>query len=399
MKTLYLDCFAGIAGDMFLGALLDAGADLAYVREGLSSLKIDGYKLETGKSKSHGISATFVRIRNTTKQPHRTFSDILEILDSASLPGDVYRLAKKVFERIARAEAKVHGTTPDKIHFHEVGAVDSICDIVGSLLALYSLNVERVLCSPLPAGSGFTKCAHGLIPVPAPATLELLKDVPVKKTEVEGELVTPTGAALATTLAKGFTSFPDMVVEEIGYGLGEKDYGFPNVLRAVIGKINAAKENDALAPGAPGDIIIIEASIDDLNPEFYPYITERLLKAGALDVFLTPVIMKWGRPGTLLTVLSGRENKSRLAGIIFSETSTLGIRTRQEQRQVALREIKTVKTRYGDINVKVARLAKGQAPVQVAPEYRDCRAAAEREGVPLKEVYNEALRVFEKSND
>ncbi|HZK18829.1 MAG TPA: nickel pincer cofactor biosynthesis protein LarC [Clostridia bacterium] len=242
MRILYLDCFAGIAGDMLLGALLDAGADLERVKKGLESLDIDGYTIDTGKDMSHGITATYVHIENKADQPHRHMKEILEIIDSGELPEEVKEMAVETFNRIAAAEAKIHGTTPDKVHFHEVGAIDSICDIIGSLLAFHTLDVERVVSSPLPAGSGHVHCAHGIIPVPAPATLELLKGVPLRRVDVEGELVTPTGAALVTTLAEEFTTFPDMVVERIGYGMGTRDYGFPNILRAIVGEGQVKKK-------------------------------------------------------------------------------------------------------------------------------------------------------------
>jgi len=385
MKTLYLDCFAGIAGDMMLGALLDAGADLEFVKDGLSSLAVNGYTLEVGQGNTHGIAATYVRIHNTERQSHRHLSDIIELLNKGDFPEAVRTQAVKVFHRLAEAEAKVHGVPLDQIHFHEVGAIDSICDIMGSLLALHSLKVQRVVCSPIPLSSGTVQCEHGLIPVPAPATMELLKGVPTRQTDVKGELVTPTGAVLATTVADCFESIPAMVIERIGYGMGSKDHGFPNVLRAIIGET----ENGVL--GKPGESIVIEASIDDLNPELYPYVIEKLLEAGAPDAFLTPIIMKGGRPGILLTVLAIPENWTRVARVIFQETSTLGFRIRRDHRQVLLRKLCQVATRYGEINVKYAYLPGEDVPLQVAPEYRDCRDAAERTGVPLKAVYNEAI--------
>lgn len=385
MRTLYLDCFAGIAGDMLLGALLDAGADLKFVKEGLSSLGLSGYTLETGQGNTHGIAATYARIRSTEQQPHRHLPEIIELLNRGKFPEAVRAQAVKVFHRLAEAEAKVHGVALDQIHFHEVGAIDSICDIVGSLLALYTLKVQRVICSPLPLSSGTVRCEHGVIPVPAPATLELLKGVPTRQTDIKGELVTPTGAVLATTLAGCFESIPAMVIERIGYGMGSKDYGFPNVLRAVIG------ETEDRVLGKPGESIVIEASIDDLNPELYPYVIEKMLEAGAADAFLTPIIMKGGRPGTLLTVLAMPENWTRVGRVIFQETSTIGFRVRKDYRRVLLRKLCQVATRYGKINVKYACLPGEETPLQVAPEYRDCRDAAERTGVPLKVIYNEAL--------
>ncbi len=390
MKILYLDCFAGIAGDMLLGSLLDAGADLDAVKKGISSLDIDEYTFETGKGSSHGIAATYVHIRNTGDQPHRHLQDILNLIDKGDLNERVKKKAHQVFRRLAEAEAKVHGTTPEHIHFHEVGAIDSICDIVGNLIALETLNPDQIICSPLPVTSGTIRCEHGLIPVPAPATLELIVGVPTRKLDIEGELVTPTGAVLATTLAHSFSSFPAMTVKQVGYGMGTRDYGFPNVLRAILGE----SSDPAGGPGGPGnpdEVVVMEASIDDLNPEIYPYLVQKLLDAGALDAFLTPIIMKGGRPGILLTVLAHRENWDLVARVIFKEASTLGLRLRCDLRRVLPREITRVETPFGGIAVKVGRYAKGEPPVQVAPEYRDCCAAAERFQVPLKKVYNEAV--------
>lgn len=390
MRILYLDCFAGIAGDMLLGSLLDAGAEIDVVKQGLSSLAIDGYTFEAGKGSSHGIAATYVHIENTAEQPHRHLQDILDLIDQGDLPGSVKKKAHQVFWRLAEAEAKVHGTTPEHIHFHEVGAIDSICDIVGCLIALDNLNVEQVICSPLPVSSGTIRCEHGLIPVPAPATLELIKGVPTRKMEIEGELVTPTGAVLATTLANSFSSFPAMSVGQVGYGMGTKDHGFPNVLRAIIGETKEPSGGPGHA-GNPDEVVVMEASIDDLNPEIYPYLVQKLLDAGALDAFLTPIIMKGGRPGVLLTVLAHREGWGEAARVIFQETSTLGFRIRCDLRRVLLREIKMVNTPFGEIAVKFSRVKEGEPLMQIAPEYRDCCAAAERFQVPLKTVFNEAI--------
>lgn len=390
MKILYLDCFAGIAGDMLLGSLLDAGADLEAVKKGIAGLDIGGYTFETGKGSSHGIAATYVHILSKGDQPHRHLQDILDLIDKGNLDDIVKDKARKVFRRLAEAEAKVHGTTPEHIHFHEVGAIDSICDIVGCLIALECLNVDQIICSPLPVTSGTIRCEHGLIPVPAPATLELIVGVPTRKVDIEGELVTPTGAVLATTLAHSFSSFPAMTVKQVGYGMGTRDYGFPNVLRAIMGETKEPGGGPG-GLGNPDEVVVMEASIDDLNPEIYPYLVQKLLDAGALDAFLTPIIMKGGRPGILLTVLAHREEWDNAARVIFQEASTLGLRMRRDLRRVISREITMVETPFGEIAVKIGRCAKGEAPVQVAPEYRDCCAAAERFQVPLKNVFNEAV--------
>ncbi len=390
MKVLYLDCFAGIAGDMLLGSLLDVGADLEAVKKGISSLEIEDYTIETGKSSSHGIAATYVHIASTGDQPHRHLQDILDLIDKGELNDSVKEKARSVFRRLAEAEAKVHGTTPEHVHFHEVGAIDSICDIVGSIIALESLNVARIICSPLPITSGTVQCEHGLIPVPAPATLELIVGIPTRKLDIEGELVTPTGAVMAATLAHSFSSFPAMTVQRVGYGMGTRDYGFPNVIRAIIGETKEPS-GDAGGPGNPDEVVVMEASIDDLNPEIYPYLLQKLLDAGALDAFLTPIIMKGGRPGILLTVLAHREEWDDAARVIFQEASTLGLRMRCDLRRVLSREIIRVETPFGEIAVKIGRSRKGEAPLQIAPEYRECCAAAELFKVPLKTVFNEAV--------
>jgi len=390
MRVLYLDCFAGIAGDMLLAALLDAGADLSLVSKGLSSLPLDGYTFETGKGNSCGIAAAFVQIKTTEQQPYRNLRDILDLIDQGDLTDSVKGKARRVFGRLAEAEAKVHGVAPEEVHFHEIGAVDSICDIIGCLIALESLHVDRVICSPLPLSTGTIQCEHGLLPLPAPATLELLKGVPTRQADFEGELVTPTGAVLAVTLAHSFSSLPGMIIERVGYGMGTKDLGFPNILRAIIGETEELGISPADA-GNHDEIMVLECSIDDLNPEIYPYLIEKLLDTGAADAFLSPIIMKRGRPGVLLTVMTHQEKCSQLAKIIFQETSTLGIRLRRDMRRVLLRETVKVSTPYGKITVKFGRFSKEDPPVQIAPEYRDCCAAAKRFGVPLKQVYNEAI--------
>jgi len=446
---LYLDCFAGISGDMALGALIDAGAEEDFIRSGIDALGLTGYELKIKEDVTYNIRARRVSISTTGEQPHRHLADIINLIENAGLPVEVRVQASEVFKRLADAEARVHGTTPDKIHFHEVGAVDSICDIVGTLLAIYSLKVDKILCSPLPLGRGSVQCAHGVLPLPAPAALELLKGVPTRETKIEGETVTPTGAALAAVLSSEFTYFPAIKVEKIGYGMGARDYGFPNILRAVIGnevveKVNQRatgvywrevrhepsehnawheikRRSELHGLGISEEVIVLEASIDDLNPEFYPYIMQRLLDTGALDAFLTPIIMKGGRPGVLLTVLALPAKWEKAVEIIFTETSTLGIRVRVDRRRAALRETRRVQTEFGEVAVKFAYIKdeRGKAPLshgrekgegrkadnvskkerfterpflQVSPEYRDCAEIARRKGVPVKKVYNAALK-------
>jgi hypothetical protein len=335
---------------------------------------------------SRGITGTRVKIEvDDHHQPHRHFTEIRELILESPIPEKARDISLNIFGRLAEAEGKVHGVPASQVHFHEVGAVDSIIDIVGISLALHYLKVERVACSPVPTGWGHIHCRHGLLPVPAPATAELLKGVPLRSLNVEGELTTPTGAAVAAALTSEFGPLPEMKVEAVGYGFGSKDFGIPNFLRVFLG----SREDDRPA-GDNDSVIVLEANIDDMNPQFCGHVTERLFSAGALDVFTTPVYMKKGRPGFQLSVLCQPRDRDHLLRIVFEETSTLGVRFREDQRAVLNRRAEEVDTPYGRVRIKTALDVAGR-PLKSAPEYEDCRRIAQEKGVPLREIYQAAI--------
>jgi len=367
---------------MILGALLDAGVEPEIWQGELNKLNLSGYELEIDRVQKQGIAATSVGVLVNERSQERHLAEIEELIGTSQLPNDVKEKSTEVFRRLAVAEAKVHGTTPDRIHFHEVGGVDAIIDIVGSVVGLQLLGVEEIYASTLPLGRGFVDCAHGRLPLPAPATIELLQGVPVLSRDVEGELVTPTGAAILTTLARGFGPFPPMTVERIGYGTGQKDFPFPNLLRLLVGTTSP------ILDARMETITLLEANIDDLNPEFYGHLMERLFAAGALDVYLTPVHMKKNRPGVVLSVICPPAQAEALAALVFAETTTIGLRRQEVQRWALARERVEVETPYGIIGVKVAKL--GGKVMTASPEYENCRRLALESDVPLKEVYTAA---------
>ncbi len=383
MKLAYFDCFAGVSGDMTLGALVDAGADPDVLMGLPHALGLHGCEVSIGKSVKRGIAATQVKVSAHHEHHHRGLPDILAIIDASSLSEAVKSNARAIFTKLAEAEAKVHNSTIDEVHFHEVGAVDAIVDIVGACVCLESLGIEEVYCSPIPTFTGVAQSAHGTIPLPAPATVELLKGAPWRQTEIVGELVTPTGAAIVSALSKGFGAMPSMQVETIGYGSGEKDFGIPNVLRVITGTVAAGADRGKPECGHC-EVTVIETNIDDLNPQTYEIVIERLFAAGALDVYLTPVQMKKNRPATLLTVVCKPGDETPLAKIIFTETSTLGVRIDHRSRLCLDREIVTVETPYGPIRVKLGKLD-GET-VNASPEYEDCKSAAAKHAVPFKVV-------------
>ena len=393
MRIAYFDCFSGVSGDMTLAALLACGADETVFRQRLGALNVPGYELRVQRVTRGGIAATDVDVRLIeAEQGHgRHLSDIAAILDSSPLPPRVRQNALAVFTRLADAEAKVHGTTREQIHFHEVGAVDAIVDIVGSCLLLDMLGVERIVTSSIPCGYGTIKCQHGIMPVPAPATMELLQGFPVHSVDIKGELVTPTGAALLTTLSDTATAgkIPAMRVLASGFGAGKKQFkpDMPNLLRVILG------ETEEVALGGDGTaqtIAVLETNLDDQNPEGFDLLMERAFAAGALDVFFTPIQMKKNRPATLLTVLCPPDMADALAALMFRETGTFGIRAREQRRYTLARSWRTVATEYGDIRLK-AGAWQGEE-VTVAPEYEDCKRAALAHGVPLRRVYEATLR-------
>lgn len=386
MKLLYLDCFAGISGDMCLGALIDAGADAVLLEKQLKGLPLSDWDMRVYRKNSRGITGTRVEITvRENHQPHRHYSDIRSLILDSPLPDRVKDTSLNIFQKLAGAEGKVHGVPPDHVHFHEVGAVDSIVDIVGTALALDNLKVEGVTCSPVPTGSGHIHCRHGILPVPAPATAELLRGIPLRSLDVEGEITTPTGAALASTLAGSFGALPDMTVGAVGYGLGGKDFGIPNFLRAFLGT-----SADGGSFSESDTVLVIETNIDDMSPELLGHTMEALFSAGALDVFFTPVHMKKNRPGTLLTVLCRPSFRDAMLQVLFSETTTLGIRIREEKRVLLERSTAEVDTPHGIVRIKAALDGSGRI-LKSAPEYEDCRRIALKKGIPARDVYEAAL--------
>lgn len=375
MKICYLDAFSGISGDMLVGALADAGASQQALLDGLNALGLEA-TYEFARTRRAGISATKFHVAGGRPANHRHLHHILGLIQRSGLPERVCRNAAAVFQNLGQAEAKVHGVPIEKVHFHEVGAVDSIADIVGACLGFELLGVEAVYCSAVNVGNGTVRTEHGTLPVPAPATAELLRGKPVYAQGPEAELTTPTGAALAVTLARDFGPLPPMRISETGYGAGERD--FPqqaNVLRVIVGEASGATE--------AATVSVIEANLDDASPEVLAYALERLLEAGALDVSLAPLLMKKGRPGTLLRVIARPEDRERLAAMVFAETTTLGLRWWDAERRVQERRWVEVQTRYGKVRIKIGESA-------WAPEYEDCRRLAREAGVPLKDVLAEA---------
>jgi uncharacterized protein (TIGR00299 family) protein len=388
MKIAYFDCIAGASGDMILGALLDAGLPEEMLRQQLGHLRLADFDLRLRRVEKNGFSAVKVDVIVKDDVPARHLPEIEAIVVNSDLPAAIKDQAVAIFRRLGEVEASIHGTTLDQVHLHELGGVDTIVDVVGALAGLAALGVERVVVSPLPLGRGFVRGAHGPIPLPAPATVALLKGAPVVGSNLEMELVTPTGAALLASLAAEFGPIPAMTLEAVGYGAGGRDLPIPNVLRLLLGQ--QAATNMATVE----TVTLLETNIDDLNPEIYDYVMTRLFEAGALDVFLSPIQMKKNRPATLLQVLCRPAQTDALTAILFAETSTLGVRQQTVQRHCLARSSHTVQTPYGPVRVKVA--AWGQDQAKAAPEYEDCRRLAELSGAPLREVYQAAQQAVEQ---
>jgi uncharacterized protein (TIGR00299 family) protein len=462
MRIAYLDCFSGMSGDMFMGALIDAGVPRQLLEETVAALNI-GARLEISRVRRNGINATKVDVyahgekdlpreiweqdaghsghargghedkanlhdakhgehehnehahahhgepvallehnyalqNSGTSQKHdhshshehgRGLNEIRGMIRKAAISDGAKQTAIAIFEALGVAEAKIHDTDIEKIHFHEVGAVDAMVDIVCAAVGTEALGIDEIVCSPLNVGGGTVNCAHGTLPVPAPATLELLRDAPVYSSGIQAELVTPTGAAIVKTLAKRFAPFPRMKVDKTGYGAGARDFaGHPNVVRLTVGEAQPE-----LSTEMPEDtIVVLEANIDDLNPQVFGYMMDRLLEEGALDVFGVPVQMKKNRPGMLLTVLCRAEDASKLTHLIFTETTTLGVRQREEKRQTLARRWITVATRWGDVRLKIASM--NGIETNCAPEYEDCRRIAAERHIPLKSVMQEAMQLY-----
>jgi pyridinium-3,5-bisthiocarboxylic acid mononucleotide nickel chelatase len=434
MRIAYLDCFSGISGDMFLGALIDAGVSSEIFEKAAAALDI-GARLEISRVNRSGISATkadvvvngqtdlprgsrtepALSLPKGVSDPHehteahsrhhhhkhghakhhpwRGLNEIRKIIGKAELSESAKNTAISIFEKLGQTEAKIHDVPIEEIHFHEVGAADALVDIVCAAVGAEALAVDEIICSPLNVGGGTVTCAHGTLPVPAPATVELLKGAPVYSSGLQAELVTPTGAAIVATMATRFSAFPEMKIEKAGYGAGARDFpGHANVLRLTVGETLphlAAKTSQE-------SIAVLEASLDDLNPQIFGYLMDRLFEAGALDVFGSPVQMKKNRPGTVLTVLAKPEDAKQLTQIVFAESTTLGVRCREEKRQVLTRRWTNVSTRFGDVRIKVASL--NGTVTSYAPEYEDCRRIAAEHRVPLKMVMQEAVQEYLQSS-
>lgn len=401
MRTLYIDCVSGIAGDMTLAALVDAGADVTYISEHLKAMPLDSFDLSFARVNRRGISANYLHLSFDQSKhgksflghavldthEHRKASDIFKLIAESKLPSRVKQRSLQIFHVVAAAEAKIHGMAVEDVHFHEVGAMDSIIDTIGVCLALESLDVDEIIVSPIPTGHGRKQMAHGLYPIPAPATTEILCGVPLSKFTAEGELTTPTGAGIAKALATRFGELPQGVIEKIGYGAGTKDFAHPNILRVML--------FEKLEQGnAQETIDVLEAQVDDTTGEILGYTMEQLLAAGALDVYYTPVFMKKNRPGVLLTAVCRPEQTAGCETVILRETSTFGVRRHQMTRTALARKWVEVETSYGVIRVKQA--FEGTQCIHQSPEYEDAAAAARAHGVPLQTVYAETLNRLSK---
>src|SRR5229473_5180443 len=419
MRLAYLDCFSGISGDMFLAALIDAGVPPKLFEETVAALNIGATKVDVvmngEKDSPREVKASAPHDHTHAHdhhhdvhhhEPHshehhhsRSLTEIREIIRQSKISDSAKATAVAIFEKLGAAESKIHNVPIDQIHFHEVGAADALVDIICAAGGAEALAVDEIICSPLNVGGGTVNCAHGVFPVPAPATVELLKSTPVYSSGLQAELVTPTGAAIVATLATRFSPFPEMKIEQTGYGAGTRDFpAHPNVLRITIGDVCGAGALARVGSGkglSQDTIAVLEANLDDLNPQVFGYVMDRLLEAGALDVFATPVQMKKNRPGSLLTILSKPEDAPKLTEIVFAETTTLGVRRREETRQILARKWNTVSTRFGDVRIKIASL--NGTVTSYAPEYEDCRRIAAELKVPLKTVMNEAMQAYASS--
>lgn len=404
MRIAYFDCFAGISGDMILGALVDLGLPLPVLEAELRKLPVDGYRLRVSRVNKLGLTATKVDVllaeeggerladsefeevgahHHGQDHPHhhndhgRQLSQIVELIQGSRLAPTVKEMAVKIFRRLGEAEAKVHGVPVEKVHFHEVGGVDAIVDVVGCAIGFHHLGITEVFASPVHLGQGMIRMAHGLYPIPGPATANLLAGVPVYQTQIKGELTTPTGAAVLTAVASGYGPMPAMTGDRVGYGAGTRDREIPNVLRVFLGEQDCPGYHE-------GQAVMVETNIDDLNPQVYDYLFDRLSEAGALDVYLSQVQMKKNRPAAVLHVLTAPDGVDRVLEVIFTETTTIGVRTYAVARRLLRRETETLETEFGPIRFKRAWL--GDRMVNAKPEYDDCKAAAQRFGVPLKLV-------------
>jgi len=390
IRAAYFDCYSGISGDMILAALIDLGVKLKDIERNLNKIDIKGYKLQKKNVQRNGVAGTQIkvvsRLKNNTSHPHRKFSDIKKIISNSDLASVVKTNSIEIFRRIAKVEAQIHKTTIEKIHFHEIGGIDSIVDIVGGVWAIESLKIDKIYSSALNVGEGFVDCAHGRLPVPAPATLKLLKGIPIFSNGIRNELTTPTGAAIIGFYAEKFQSMPTMTILKDGYGAGERIIpSIPNLLRVILGDIEVV---------SCGKLVMIETNIDDMNPEFYDSVMESLFKLGAIDVYFSSIFMKKNRPATKISVLAEIFDREVLSKILLTETSSFGIRFYEVERITLDRQFKNLKTLFGIIKIKVGRL-EGKI-VQATPEFEDCKNAARKNNIPVKNVYDSALAMAQK---
>ena len=383
----HFDCFSGISGDMTLAAFVNLGVPVSYLTESLERvLSKDEFQIEENYVVRNGIQATDIQVHESDNARPKDYAAIQSLLSRGDLPQTVKEISQEIFSRIARAEARIHGCPVEKVHFHEVGGVDAIVDVVGTALCVEFLQISTVSSSKLPLGSGFVKCSHGLLPVPAPATLEILQNIPVASSDIQQELVTPTGAAIIATLASAFHDLPDMVVDKIGYGAGKRDLGgMPNLLRIIMGKQSGKKQgytNETVA--------VVETCIDDMNPEIYGYVMERLFADGALDVYWIPIYMKKNRPGTLMQVICDPLDRDNIVHRILMETTSSGVRFHETGRSCLTRHIIEVDTSYGKITAK--QIGKPDGTNVLVPEYEVCREIAIRKNIPVRIVYDTIRR-------
>ncbi|MBW2681707.1 MAG: nickel pincer cofactor biosynthesis protein LarC [Deltaproteobacteria bacterium] len=386
----YFDCFSGISGDMTLGAFLDLGVPVEWLKEQLGRLPLAGFDVCVDTVSRNGIAAKSVRVRVEDDTTSRDHAQIRSLIINSPLSSNIKQMSRDIFERIAQAEAVIHGCTVDQVHFHEVGGIDAIVDIVGTALCMDYLGIKTVIASHIPLGKGFVSCDHGTLPVPAPATLGILKGVPVYGTKIPHELVTPTGAAILVTLAGSYGELPEMIIEKTGYGAGKRDIeSIPNLLRVVMGTglWGDTGQTSALHKDT---VVVLETCIDDMNPEVFGFLMDRLFEQGALDVYWIPVFMKKNRPGTLVQVLCRRNLKEVLMDCILSETSTLGIRYYDAKRCMLTRETVIMKTAYGEIQVK--RITEPGGSVRIVPEYEVCKNIALENKLPIRRVYDTIIR-------
>lgn len=389
MKTAYFDCFAGVSGDMILGALLDAGLKLDDLKQALAFVPLKGYRIEARRVMRGGLAGTRVSVglEPGAGGGMHGLEDVRAVLKRSRLHPSIIATADRVFTELARAEARVHRTRLARAHFHEVGAVDAVVDVVGSIAGLRALGISRVYASALPWNSGTVECAHGTLPVPAPAAAELMRGMPVYRHSLQGEMVTPTGAAILRVCAKQIGRMPALQVSRIGYGAGGEQFGnFPNLLRIVIGESGGCSEAETVG--------VVETEMDDMSPAVYDYLSKRLYDAGAHDVYVTQIMMKKNRPGQLLTVLCPPENITCMADVIFTESTTLGVRFRETERLVLQRRVISVKTPYGRVRVKLAKRPDDR--ISASPEHDDCARLAAEKGVPLRSVIAAASRAAEE---